>query len=36
MHHAPQPNRIAIIGAGVTGLTTAFALHNRGHTVHII
>lgn len=36
MHQPPQPKRIAIIGAGVTGLTAAFALHNRGHTVHVI
>ncbi len=32
---APSPKSIAVVGGGVTGLTTAWQLHSRGHRVTV-
>jgi protoporphyrinogen/coproporphyrinogen III oxidase len=36
MTHAREPKNVVIIGAGVTGLSAAYDLHQRGHHVYLL
>ena len=34
-HELPMPQRVAVVGAGMSGMSTALALQAEGHTVRV-